>query len=218
MFFCTSITFQLCTDKMTDQDNPSNQNSPDSGSDPDDTHADEDEEPLPSGPEGEDDPTFVEIPLSKYKELQEQVKERDEYLEQLQQVTADYDNYQKRMRRKREEEKKYAARDVINSVIPVLNDFKHALPDEVEEENADLVQGMRMIYRKFTTTLEEHGIDVINETGVPFDPNRHEATSSVEDEEVDQQTVVEVLRDGFQLHEQVLQPAQVVIAQPPSDE
>ncbi len=202
---------------MTDQENSSNQNSSESDQEPDDTRAEEDEESLPSGPDGEDNPTFVEIPLSKYKDLQEQVKERDEYLEQLRQVTADYDNYQKRMRRKREEEKKYAAREIINSFIPVLNDFKHALPEEVEEENADLVQGMRMIYEKLTSTLEEHGVDVINETGVPFDPNRHEATSSIQDADVEQQTVVEVLRDGFQLHDQVLQPAQVVIAQPGSE-
>jgi len=199
---------------MTDQENPSEQNPSDSGPEPDDPRADEDDESLPSGPEGEDNPTFVEIPLSKYKELQEQSQERDEYLEQLRQVTADYDNYQKRMRRKREEEKKYAARDVISSIIPVLNDFKHALPDEVDDQNADLVQGMRMIYQKLTTTLEEHGVDVINETDVPFDPNRHEATSSIEAQDVDQQTVVEVLRDGFKLHDQVLQPAQVVLAQP----
>ncbi len=183
-----------------------------------DDRGDESEENLPSGPEQDEDATtFVEIPLEKYQDLQEKVQERDEYLEQLRKVTADYDNYQKRMRRKRSEEKKYAARDVIKSLLPVLDDFDHALPDDSEREEEDLVQGMRMIYDKFVEVLNNQGVEQIDETNVRFDPNRHEAATYVENEDVDRQEVVEVLRKGYRMHDQVLRPASVIIARPPED-
>jgi len=173
------------------------------------------EEQLPSGPEqGEGDRTFVEIPLQKYQDLQEQAQERDEYLQQLRKVTADYDNYQKRMRRKRDEEKKFAARDVVKSVLPVLDDFDQALPDEDGEQD-ELVTGMRMIYDKLVDVIEEQGAEQIDETGVAFDPNCHEAVTYVEDEQADGQEVAEVLRKGYRMHDQVLRPARVVIAKPP---
>lgn len=200
---------------MNEQNHSGEQNS--DSSDPGDQQPNDSEDSLPSGPEGDEDPTFIEIPLEKYKTLQEQVTERDEYLKQLRQVTADYDNYQKRMRRKRSEEKKYAAREVINSIIPVLDDFDHALPEDPDEETKDLVQGMRMIFDKLVNALREQDVEVIDETDVPFDPNRHEAASSVQKEGIDKQYVVEVLRNGYQLHDQVLQPARVVIAQPASE-
>ncbi len=203
---------------MNNQEQSGEQNSSEKESEPEEIQHEGTDESMPAGPENEENPTFVEIPLSKYKELQEKVTERDEYLEKLRQVTADYDNYQKRMRRQRSEEKKYAARDVMNSIIPVLNDFKHALPDEPDEKEEDLVQGLRMIYEKLIQALQEHDLEIINEGGVPFNPNRHEAASVVEDGDVNQKTVKEILQDGFKLHDQVLQPARVVIAQPPSDE
>ncbi len=176
-------------------------------------------ENLPSDPdENEETTTFVEIPLDKYQSLQEKAQERDDYLEQLRKVTADYDNYQKRMRRKRSEEKKYAARDIVKSLLPVLDDFDHALPSKSEEQENELVQGMRMIYKKLVEVLNEQNVEQIDEEQVPFDPSRHEATTYVEDEEVDREEVAEVLRKGYQMHDQVLRPARVVIARPPQEE
>lgn len=169
---------------------------------------------------GDDNTLFVEIPAEKYQNLQEKAKEHEELVDKLRQTRADFDNYRKRMKKKREEDKKYAIQKFIRKIVPVLDDFDQAMPDEeeIKDENTALAEGIRMIRKKFLGYLQEEGVSVIDETGVPFDPNRHEASGMIEDESVDQQTVKHIQRTGYTLHDRVIRPAQVLVAQPPSED
>ncbi len=172
------------------------------------------DEQLPSQRE-DGETTFVEIPVNKYSDLQERARERDEYLDKLRRVSADYDNYQKRMKQKRREDREQAERKVIKNVIPVLDDFNQALPDEEEEDEDGVIQGFRLIYRKLLGVLEEHSVEQINESNVPFDPDQHEAASFIESEDADRKMVHEIIRQGYRIDEQVIRPARVVVAKPP---
>ncbi|MDE2149025.1 MAG: nucleotide exchange factor GrpE [Gammaproteobacteria bacterium] len=79
-----------------------------------------------------------------------------------------------------------------------------------------LAEGMELTQRQLLTVLERHGVRPIDPRGEPFDPQQHEAVSTVETAAVPANHVVEVMQKGFRLHERLLRPARVVVARPPA--
>lgn len=170
--------------------------------------------------ESDDENTlFVEIPAEKFRRLQEKAKEREELLEKLRKTQADYENFRKRMKKKREEEQKYAVQGFVKKIIPVLDDFDLAIPSNGEEpDNVEgIAEGIRLIRKKFLGYLKDEGVSVIDDSDVQFDPKRHEASGMVEDEDVDQKVVKEIQRPGYKIHDRVIRPAQVLVAKPPEN-
>ena len=131
---------------------------------------------------------------------------RDRYLRTL----ADFENYRKRVDREKQDFYKYALADTLRDLLPVLDNFDRAL--EHAEEGDDFHKGVSLIYKQMFDALKKHGVRVIDETGVRFDPNIHEAVVTEENPDVPAHTVTTILQKGYFLHDRLLRPALVKVA------
>ena len=131
---------------------------------------------------------------------------RDRYMRTL----ADFDNYRKRADREKQEFFKYALAGALRDLLPVLDNFDRAL--DHAEEGDEFHRGVSLIYKQLFDVLHKHGVRVIEEGNVKFDPNIHEAVVRVEDPSVPSHTVVQVLQKGYFLHDRLLRPAMVKVA------
>lgn len=146
--------------------------------------------------------------------------ERDDLLARLQRLAADYQNYQKRIQKEREQERHFAAEGLLKSLLPVLDDMERGLVAAKENHAADdpLLTGMQLVHDKLLRTLEQFGLSEIPAVGMPFDPARHSAMMQEPSEKVSPLTVLRVLQRGYELKGRTLRPAAVVVAQPPAEE
>jgi molecular chaperone GrpE len=143
-----------------------------------------------------------------------------EHWEKLLRVTADFENFKKRVARERSESAKYANTSLLLSLLPVLDNLESAVnaADQSAETSLEsLKQGVSMVSQQLRSTLKEAGLTEIEAQGQPFDPNFHEAVSQVESAGVPEGHVLEQLRKGYKLHDRLLRPATVVVAKIPSD-
>lgn len=131
---------------------------------------------------------------------------------------ADTENYKKRLQRDKEEAVKYANTALVKDLIGPLDDFSRALAAATGPENFKaLREGVQMIEDKLYSTLKTNwGLEVVDEEGVPFDPEEHEACLMEEDEGVDCDTVSMILQKGYKLNGRVVRPAKVKVARPKS--
>jgi molecular chaperone GrpE len=134
----------------------------------------------------------------------------EEYLAGWKRATADYANLKRESERAREEFGKYAAAALVNELLPVYDNLRKALMQRPADKWAD---GIAHVASQFEKTLRDSGVAAIEETGVPFDPVRHEAMLTETHEGVASGTVVKVLESGYLLHEKVLRPAKVTVAE-----
>jgi molecular chaperone GrpE len=131
---------------------------------------------------------------------------RDRYLRTL----ADFDNFRKRSEREKSDFKRYAVAELVRDLLPVLDNFDRGL--EHAEEGDEFHKGVLMIYKQLFDVLQRSGLKPIDETGVRFDPNIHEAVVREEDPGVPSHTVVAILQKGYFLHDRLLRPALVKVA------
>lgn len=137
-------------------------------------------------------------------------KKEDDYLR----LQAELANVQKRNRQERETDAKYRSQSLAKELIVVIDNLERALDIETTEENTSLKKGIEMAYESFIQALKNEGIQVVNPLNEAFDPNYHQAVQTVplEEGQVDG-TVVTVHQKGYTLHERVLRPAMVAVAQ-----
>lgn len=152
-------------------------------------------------------------------ELQTRATKADEHWERLLRTTADFDNFKKRAAREKQDAIKYATESLLQKIIPVLDNFEMALLAAQNRSADDLksVQdGVAMIHSQLKNTLTEAGLEEVDATGQPFDPNFHEAVSQQDSTEVAEGQVLQQLRKGYKLRERLLRPATVVVAKKPA--
>jgi molecular chaperone GrpE len=137
--------------------------------------------------------------------------ERDEYLEHLKRVAADFENYRKRAARDQESLVARAAERLVRELLPVLDDLERALQAAEQHEEAELEEGVRLVHRQLASALRKEGLEEIPTDG-KFDPHLHEALLA-QPAEAEEGTVVEVLQKGYRLGDRVLRPARVVVAE-----
>lgn len=138
------------------------------------------------------------------------LQENRELKDRVLRTMADYENYRKRADREKQDYFKYALADTIRDLLPILDNFDRAL--DHAEEGDDFHKGVSLIYKQLFDVLKRHGVRVIDESGVHFDPNIHEAVVREENPEVPSHTVVAVLQKGYFLHDRLLRPAMVKVA------
>ncbi len=161
-------------------------------------------------------------------ELAEARRERDEYLDALQRLKAEFDNYRKRVARDQQELAARAHERLVKELVPVLDDLERALahdsrsgvgeadpsaPDRVRRAHADegdVDEGIRLIHRQFSDALAREGLTEIPTDG-KFDPHTQEALLS-QPSDSEEGTVIEVVQKGYRLGDRVLRPARVVIS------
>jgi len=152
--------------------------------------------------------------------LEEQVaaleSERDEHLNDLKRVAAEFENYRKRVLRDQESLVARAHERLVKELLPVLDDLERALAAAEEHEEAKLEEGVRLVHRELADALEREGLAEIETAGV-FDPHVHEALLS-QPSDKQEGSVLEVVQKGYRLGDRVLRPARVVIAAPREDD
>jgi molecular chaperone GrpE len=142
--------------------------------------------------------------------------ERDERVNDLKRVAADFENYRKRVARDQESLVARAHERLVKELLPVLDDLERALAAAEEHEEAKLEEGVRLVHRSLASALEREGVAEI-ETNGQFDPHVHEALLS-QPSEAEEGSVLEVLQKGYRLGDHVIRPARVIVAGPPAEE
>lgn len=143
--------------------------------------------------------------------LETDVKELNDRLIRVQ---ADYDNFRRRTKQEKEAAAKYKAQNLIEEIIPAVDNFDRALGVKAESEEAKaILQGMDMVYRQLADALKNEGLEVIESVGQSFDPHFHQAVIQVETDEFESNHVVEELQKGYKLRDRVLRPAMVKVSE-----
>src|SRR5579864_2619865 len=145
-------------------------------------------------------------------ELAAVAQERDDYLDRLQRLKAEFDNYRKRAARDQEAFVERANERLVKELLPVLDDLERALDAAAGHEEAKLEEGVALVHRALRETLTKEGLVEI-ETAGRFDPHVHEALLS-QPSEAEEGSVIEVVQKGYRLGDRVLRPARVVVAAP----
>ncbi len=103
--------------------------------------------------------------------------------------------------------------DLVRDVLPVLDDFDRAL--KVETSDRNYAKGVELIYQRLYESLKKMGLEPIESTGKPFDPNLHQAVERVETDEAKDQTVLGEFQKGYNFKGKLLRPAMVRVAVKP---
>ena len=148
-------------------------------------------------------------------ELASVTHERDDYLDRLQRLKAEFDNYRKRAARDQESLVARATERLVKELLPVVDDLERALEAAAKHEEATLEEGVRLVHRALRDTLAKEGLVEI-ETDGRFDPHVHEALVA-QPSEADEGSVIDVVQKGYRLGDRVLRPARVVVAGPKED-
>jgi molecular chaperone GrpE len=138
---------------------------------------------------------------------------RDEAVTLAKQTRADFENYQKRAARDRDEERRYAVAPLARDLLPAFDNLQRAV-DAAKQvgEQGPLVQGVAATQAQVLQIFARNGIKPIEALHQPFDPNRHEAVMQQPSADHPPGTVVNVLQQGFMHHDRVLRPATVVVS------
>lgn len=150
-----------------------------------------------------------EVELSEEEKLKFKVSElNDKFLR----LYAEFDNYKKRTATERLELMKTAGKDVIVSLLPVLDDFDRALQVmETATEINSVKEGVQLVRNKFNKTLEQRGLKEMNSMGDEFNSDIQEAVTSIPAAEEMKGKVVEVLEKGYLLNDKVIRFAKVIV-------
>jgi molecular chaperone GrpE len=150
--------------------------------------------------------------------LRKLASERDQYLDLAQRGRAEFENYQKRNQKEREQERKYAYGPLAYDLLPVLDNLDRTLNAAQSGGDAKaLVQGVAMVQKQFLEMLKRHGITRVEAApGMPFDPNVHQAVMQKPTEEMEPGTVVDVHEQGYMNQDRVLRPAKVAVSAKPA--
>ena len=133
--------------------------------------------------------------------------EQDNYLR----LAAEYDNYRKRTAKEKENLYADAKIDTIKALLGVYDNLERGLAQYGDEESPHR-KGLEMVFNQFKESLKKLGVETMDAAGKPFDPEKHNAVMHVEDENYGENTVVEVLQQGFTLGDKVLRFAIVKVA------
>jgi molecular chaperone GrpE len=156
---------------------------------------------------------IIAITTEELNRLRQLAGERDKYLDLAARSRAEFENYQKRMQREREQERKYSFGPMALDLLPIFDNLDRALAAGKQAgETGPLVQGVAMVQAQFLELLKRNGITRIDAEDKPFDPNLHQAVMQKTTSEVEPNTIVQVIEQGFLNQDRVLRPAKVVVS------
>ena len=144
-------------------------------------------------------------------------KEKDKFEQQIEDLTdrlkrnmAEFDNFRKRTEKEKSSMYIIGARDIVEKMLPIVDNFERGLAQA--QEGDAFADGMKMIYKQLTTTLDELGVKPIEAVGKEFIPDFHNAVMHVEDEEVGENIVVEEFQKGYTYKDFVVRHSMVKVA------
>ena len=131
-------------------------------------------------------------------------------------MAADFENYKKRARQEQLETIQHASAELINRLLPGLDDLHKALDHAPKGVDPSWLKGVELSVRKLEEAFAAHGLEAIKSVGTRFDPKLHEAVGHEESDEHPEDTVVSELRRGYRIRDRVVRPALVKLARRPS--
>ena len=137
----------------------------------------------------------------------------DELNDKLRRSMAEYDNYRKRTDKEKSAMYEIGAKDVIEKILPIVDNFERGLNTIPEDaKGTAFAEGMEKIYKQFVKTLDDLGVKPIEAVGKPFDPNFHNAVMHVEDENLGENVVAAELQKGYTYKESIVRHSMVQVA------
>ncbi len=137
----------------------------------------------------------------------------EELTDRLTRQMAEFDNFRKRTDKEKSQMYEIGAKDIINKILPVVDNFERGLAAVPEEEKKNpVLEGMEKVYKQLMTTLEEIGVKPIEAVGQEFNPDFHNAVMHVEDEELGENIIAEEFQKGYTYHDSVVRHSMVKVA------
>lgn len=137
----------------------------------------------------------------------------EELTDRLTRQMAEFDNFRKRTEREKSQMYEIGAKDIIEKILPVIDNFERGLAAVPEESKEDpFVEGMEKIYKQIMTTLEGVGVKPIEAVDQEFNPDFHNAVMHVEDEEAGENIITEEFQKGYMYHDSVVRHSMVKVA------
>ncbi len=162
--------------------------------------------------EAENNKSVSDEPEKLHEIIENLKKEKEEFFEKLQRVSADYANYQKRAPKQIADTVAYEKEMIIKSLLPALDNFEHTLQNTQSVENIDaLIQGIKIIYDQMLDILKSHGVEPIKALGETFDPAMHEAMMQKTEPEKENNIVLQEFQKGYKLNGRVIRPVKVIV-------
>ena len=137
----------------------------------------------------------------------------EELTDRLTRQMAEFDNFRKRTEKEKSQMYEIGAKDIIEKILPVVDNFERGLDAVREEDKEDpFIQGMEMVYKQLMTVLGELGVKPIEAVGKEFDPNLHNAVMHVEDENFGENIIAEEFQKGYMYRDSVVRHSMVKVA------
>lgn len=137
----------------------------------------------------------------------------DELTDRLTRQMAEFDNFRKRTEKEKSQMYEIGVKDIIEKILPIVDNFERGLASMPEEEKATpFAEGMEKIYKQLMTTLESIDVKPIEAVGKEFNPDFHNAVMHVEDEELDENIIVEEFQKGYTYRDSVVRHSMVKVA------
>ncbi len=151
----------------------------------------------------------------KEEQIQEENKnsvqlELDETVDRLKRLMAEFDNYKKRSAKEREGLYSSLVADIVQKLLPVLDNLENAACAETQDSTYK--QGIELVLKQFQEVITSMGVQKIETIGTTFDPEIHEAVSSIQDENLGEKEIAQEYRKGYKIGNRVIRHAMVVVA------
>ena len=137
-------------------------------------------------------------------------QELEETTDRLKRIMAEFENYKKRSGKEREMLYNSLLSDIVSSFLPVIDNLEKAVQVKTADEN--MKQGIELVVKQILDIFTKFGVEKIETVGKPFDPEIHEAVSSVQDETLGEKIVKEEFRTGYKIGLKVIRHAMVIVA------
>lgn len=150
------------------------------------------------------------------KKVEEQVnnnsnnQELEELTDRYKRVLAEFENYKKRSQKERENLYNSILGDIVEVILPVVDNLENAAKVETQDENYK--KGVELVLKQFKDVLASKGVEEIKAVGETFDPGLHEAVSSIQDENLGEKEIAEEYRKGYKIGDKVIRHSMVVVA------
>ena len=152
----------------------------------------------------------IEEVVKESDELVKTKQELEETTDRLKRIMAEFENYKKRSGKEREMLYNSLLADIVSSFLPVIDNLEKAAEAKTDDENYK--QGLELVLKQFKDVLTKFGVEEIKTVGETFDPEVHEAVSSIQDETKGEKEVVQDFRKGYKINTKVIRHAMVVVA------
>ena len=169
-------------------------------------------------PDGAEAPPDADDPALLAEQLNEALREKDQFRAMAQRAQADLTNFKRRAAEEHDETRRNATSRLLLKVLSIVDDLDRGLALVPEDATAPgWLEGMQLVQRNLSSILDSEGVTRIEAEGKPFEPREHEAVLYEETPDRQEGTVVKVIREGYKIHDRVLRAAQVTVSRAPQE-